>query len=115
MGRTCGRCAGRWNSRNSSPTRLAAAGVRWALQRSNPARAARGCFTAACSCRYSEDYRAAFPTQVPLISLYSQGDGVVRWRSCVVPYARCREVRGSHVGLAFNRFAYREIAQALAR
>jgi hypothetical protein len=38
----------------------------------------------------------------------------VRWQSCVVPYARCVEVRGSHVGLAFNRQAYREIGRTLA-
>jgi hypothetical protein len=47
---------------------------------------------------------------VPLTSIYSKGDGVVRWRACVVPYARCVEVTGSHIGLAFNRHAYREIA-----
>ena len=55
-----------------------------------------------------------FPESVPLTSLYSKGDGVVRWRACVVPYARCVEVTGSHIGLAFNRHAYREIAATLA-
>jgi pimeloyl-ACP methyl ester carboxylesterase len=55
-----------------------------------------------------------FPEQVPLTSIYSKGDGVVRWRACVVPYARCVEVTGSHIGLAFNRHAYREIATTLA-
>ena len=29
-------------------------------------------------------------------------------------YARSVEVRGSHVGLAFNRHAYRAVAEALA-
>ncbi len=47
-------------------------------------------------------------------SIYSKRDGVVRWQACVVPYARCVEVRGSHIGLAFNRYAYREIAWTLA-
>jgi triacylglycerol lipase len=51
---------------------------------------------------------------VRLTSVYSKGDGVVRWRSCVVPYAHNVEVTGSHVGLAFNRKAYRAIAHALA-
>ena len=59
-------------------------------------------------------YRRPFPEQVPLTSIYSKGDGVVRWRACVVPYARCVEVTGSHIGLAFNRHAYREIATTLA-
>lgn len=98
----------------SEPTRLAVEGVRRLVHRRDPARAEKGCFTHACLCRYGQDYRAPFPTSVPLTSLYSKGDGVVRWRSCIVPYARCVEVTGSHVGLAFNRHAYREIALALA-
>ena len=51
---------------------------------------------------------------VRLTSIYSKGDGVVRWQGCVVPYAQCVEITGSHVGMAFNRKAYRAIAQALA-
>jgi hypothetical protein len=51
---------------------------------------------------------------VPLTSIYSRGDGVVWWEACVVPYATCVEVTGSHVGLCFNRKAYRAIAEALA-
>jgi len=98
----------------SEPTRLAVAGVRSVLYRRNPELAAQGCFTSTCFCRYSRDYHAPFPAQVPLTSIYSKGDGVVRWQACIVPYARCVEVRGSHIGLAFNRHAYREIAQALA-
>jgi triacylglycerol lipase len=50
---------------------------------------------------------------VPLTSIFSKGDGVVRWEACIVPYARCVEVTGSHIGLACNRKAYREVARAL--
>lgn len=95
-------------------TRRAVDSVRRGIERRQPQRAALGCFTAHCSCPYAQDYARPFPEDVPLTSIYSRGDGVVRWRSCVVPYARCVEVRGSHVGLAFNRHAYREIARALA-
>jgi triacylglycerol lipase len=56
-----------------------------------------------------------FPEHIPLTSIYSRGDGVVRSEACVVPYATCIEVTGSHVGLACNRKAYRAIAEALAR
>lgn len=98
----------------SRATKAAVDGVRRQIARRDPERAARGCFTAACSCRYARDYERPFPEQVPLMSIYSKGDGVVRWQSCVVPYARAVEVRGSHVGLAFNRHAYREIGQVLA-
>lgn len=98
----------------SRATQAAVESVRRQIARRDPERAAKGCFTTSCSCRYAQDYERAFPDQVPLTSIYSKGDGVVRWRSCVVPYARCVEVRGSHVGLAFNRQAYREIARTLA-
>ena len=73
-----------------------------------------GCLTSGCGCSFSHHYRAPFPEQVPLTSVYSRGDGVVWWEACVVPYARCVEVSGSHVGLAFNRKAYRVVAEALA-
>jgi hypothetical protein len=51
---------------------------------------------------------------VRLTSIYSRGDGMVRWESCVADYADNVEVTGSHVGLAWNRKSYRAIAQALA-
>ena len=48
-----------------------------------------------------------------LTSIYTKADGVVRWERCVVPYADCVEVAGSHTGLVFNRQAYAAIAAAL--
>jgi triacylglycerol lipase len=98
----------------SETTRRAVAGVRRAIHRGDPDRAAMGCFTASCTCRYAQDFERPFPEHVPLTSIYSKGDGVVRWQACVVPYARCVEVPGSHIGLAFNRHAYREIGRTLA-
>jgi alpha/beta hydrolase fold len=94
----------------SVPTLGAVAAVRTLQARRRPP----GCFTTGCGCEFSVHYRAEFPQQIPLTSIYSRGDGVVQWRSCVVPYARCVEVTGSHIGLAFNRKAYRVIAEALA-
>ena len=88
--------------------------MRRQIERRDPERAALGCFTTSCLCRYSRDFQAPFPKSVPLTSIYSKGDGVVRWQACVVPYARNVEVTGSHIGLAFNRHAYREIAHTLA-
>jgi pimeloyl-ACP methyl ester carboxylesterase len=60
--------------------------------------------------------RAVVPYRpVRLTSIYSNQDGVVHWQGAVVPEADCVEVTGSHVGLAFNREAYRAIAHSLAR
>jgi triacylglycerol lipase len=75
--------------------------------------ARRGCMTEDCGCAFTVGYRAPFPGDVRLTSIYSKGDGMVRWSSCVVPYAENVEITGSHVGLAWNRKAYAAIAAAL--
>jgi triacylglycerol lipase len=73
------------------------------------------CLTADCSCDFSRAFSGPFPVdEVRLTSIYSRGDGVVRWRRAIVPEADCVEVAGSHVGLVFNRAAYVAIADALA-
>ena len=82
--------------------------------RSGRARSPR-CLTEGCDCAFARDFIGPFPEdRVRLTSIYSKGDGVVRWQSALVPYADCVEVTGSHVGLIFNRKTYRAIATALA-
>ena len=98
----------------SSPTRYAVGVARGLLRVTGQAREA-GCLTMDCACQFTRDYSEAFPSdRVRLTSIYSRGDGVVRWQGSIVPYADCVEVTGSHVGLVFNRKAYRAIAAALA-
>lgn len=79
-----------------------------------PASRPPGCFTTGCGCAFAHHFRSVFPPEIPLTSVYTRGDGVVWWEACVVPYARCVEVTGSHLGLACNRKAYRVVAEALA-
>jgi triacylglycerol lipase len=98
----------------SVPTLAAVAAVRAVHRRTSLRARERGCLSEHCDCTFARAYAAPFPPEVRLTSIYSKGDGVVRWQSCVVPYARNVEVTGSHVGLAFNRSAYRVIAGALA-
>jgi len=98
----------------SLPTLQAVGLVRAVHARTTDRHARRGCMTMACTCAFARDYAAVFPADVPLTSIYSRGDGVVWWEACVVPYATCVEVTGSHIGLAFNRKAYRAVAHALA-
>jgi triacylglycerol lipase len=98
----------------SAPTRAALALARGALRGSGRARSP-GCVSASCDCTFARAFAAPFPEhQVRLTSVYSKGDGVVRWQSQIVPYADNVEVAGSHVGLVFNRKSYRAIAAALA-
>jgi triacylglycerol lipase len=97
----------------SAPTQAAVALVR-AWHRRNVNGTGPGCLSEACQCEFTRAYSAPFPESVRLTSIYSEADGVVRWRSCVVPYADNVRVSGTHVGLAFNSEAYRAIAGALA-
>lgn len=90
----------------SVPTALAVGVVRRCLRLTGRARTDR-CVSPQCSCAFTRDYSRAFPSDlVRLTSIYSKGDGVVRWENSIVPEADCVEVRGSHVGLVFNRKAY---------
>jgi len=82
------------------------------------ARAVRGndgCLSEQCGCAFTAGYTCPFPADVSLTSIYSRGDGMVRWESCLADYADNVEVTGSHVGLAWNRKSYRAIAAALAQ
>ena len=98
----------------SAPTLTAVSGIRAILQRTGRARSPE-CVSEACRCQFTRDFHAPFPAEgVRLTSIYSKGDGVVRWQRQVVPYGDCVEVAGSHVGLIFNRKSYRAIAAALA-
>ena len=56
------------------------------------------------------------PDGTQLTSLYSRGDAVVDWRSCVLrdPHARAVEVHGTHCGLAWNEEVYRTLGPLLA-
>jgi triacylglycerol lipase len=98
----------------SAPTAAAVSLVRTWHTRGADARR-NGCLTEECGCAFTRDYSARFPEDVNLTSIYSKSDGVVRWQSCVVPYADNVEVRGTHVGLALNPDVYMAIAAALAR
>jgi pimeloyl-ACP methyl ester carboxylesterase len=99
----------------SVPTKAMVGGVRQILHAASSKAREKGCLTATCDCPFTRDYCAPFPAdQVKLTSIYSWGDGVVWPPACIVDYARNVRVPGSHVGLAFNRHAYRVIARALA-
>jgi triacylglycerol lipase len=98
----------------SAPTLAAVEGARRVLRRTGRARRDE-CLTYRCRCAFTAGFWAPFPAdRVRLTSIYSKGDGVVRWQAQLVPYAECVEVTGSHVGLIFNRKSYRAIANALA-
>jgi triacylglycerol lipase len=98
----------------SVPTKAAVAAVGAVHRGVAPGRRSAACLTDACGCPFAGHYASPFPDGMPLTSIYSREDGVVWWEACIVDYATNVEVTGSHVGLAFNRKAYRAVAEALA-
>jgi triacylglycerol lipase len=98
----------------SAPTAAGVALVRAWHARTTDRRDRLGCLTEECRCSFTRDYSAPFPESVRLTSIYSRSDGVVRWQSCVAPYADNHEVHGTHVGLVLNADAYVAIGRALA-
>ena len=96
-------------------TAFAAGIVRHALLACDEQRRFHGCNTDGCTCEFQRGFVQPFPPEVALFSVYSRSDGVLRWQTCVADDAECIEVSGSHIGLAFNRQAYRAIAECLAR
>ncbi len=63
--------------------------------------------------------RLAEPLQVPMTAIYSRGDGVVNWRSCLQnplnEMSENIEVRGSHSGMAVNPSVMLAVADRLTQ
>jgi len=72
------------------------------------------CYTGTCTCAFVEALDR-FPSAVRELAVYSRSDGVVDWRMCITGDAdKDREVLGTHVGMAFNPFVYRLLAEFFA-
>lgn len=73
------------------------------------------CYTGFCSCEAVTALQEHFPAGVMQTAIYTKSDGVVDWRYCVSDHQEMNfEVKGTHVGLAFNHDVYRVIANRLA-
>lgn len=73
------------------------------------------CYTGKCSCEFVDALKETVPPSVLQTAIYTKTDGVVDWQRCLTgdPAADI-EVKGTHVGLAFNPAVYTHIAQRLA-
>jgi pimeloyl-ACP methyl ester carboxylesterase len=68
-----------------------------------------------CCADFWERQAGELPRGVGFVSVYSQSDGVVDWRSCLDPAAdRLVEVRTSHCGMAVHPSVWHAVADALA-
>lgn len=73
------------------------------------------CLRPDCQCPYMRAVHRPMPEQVELVSVYSAGDGVIDWRSCVVPGARNIRVDCSHLGMGVDARVLRLVIEELAR
>ena len=71
------------------------------------------CLWGDCCTSYWSDFGEDFPTGMGFVSIYSQTDGIVKWKACLDPASELVEVRASHIGMAVNAEVYRAIAASL--
>lgn len=72
------------------------------------------CIAGECARLSFEETRQPLLPEVEFTSIYSRRDGVVDWRACIDPQARAREVRTSHLGMAFDPYTIDAVLDALA-
>ena len=89
-------------------------GAMTSVYHADPKRRAQQCCTPQCQCPYMRAAHSQLPEGIDLVSLYTRSDGIVDWRSCVVPGATNIEVPGSHLGMGMKPDTLRLIVQLLA-
>lgn len=73
------------------------------------------CYTGRCTCDFLSSLRRKLTCSVLQTAIYTRSDGIADWRYCTTGDRECDfEVRGTHIGLAFNAAAYNIIAKRLA-
>ncbi len=84
-------------------------------RRGSPSLLDAACLRGGCADRVGRALATPIPATTRHTSVYSRGDGIVAWRSCLAPGAALVRVRGSHNGLASSRPALEATALALTR
>lgn len=73
------------------------------------------CYTGRCTCNFVDSLRRKVPDSMLQTAIYTRYDGVLDWRFCKTEKkGQDFEVRGTHIGMAFNSTAYSIIARRLA-
>jgi triacylglycerol lipase len=71
------------------------------------------CMDGACCSDFNARLRAPLEAGMPALAVHSRSDGIVDWRACLDPHARCVEIDGSHCGMAVNPAVYEELEPML--
>lgn len=73
------------------------------------------CGTGHCTCSFVRNMIQPREATPPQFAIYSKGDGVVDWTSCVEDEPESNaEVKGSHIGLIYNAEVFTALAKRLA-
>jgi pimeloyl-ACP methyl ester carboxylesterase len=73
------------------------------------------CYTGRCTCNFVNSLRRDVPESMLQTAIYTRHDGIVDWRYCLTKTpGNDFEVRGTHIGMAFNAAAYSIVAKRLA-
>lgn len=73
------------------------------------------CYTGRCTCNFVNSLQRKVPDSILQTAIYTRHDGVVDWRFCRTEKAgQDFEVRGTHIGMAFNSAAYSVVGRRLA-
>jgi triacylglycerol lipase len=104
------------NSMRTHPTVMAASRfVRGRILWRHRSEVHADCYTGDCKCSFLKAVRQEVPKSVMHASIYTKSDGIVDWQSCLDQNGGTNiEVRGTHIGLAFNPEVYLNVANLLA-
>lgn len=67
-----------------------------------------------CGCPFPTDFQRPLHRSTKITSIYSPDDSIVPAAASPLPGANNIEVRGTHIGLVYNRVVYKHLAAALA-
>jgi pimeloyl-ACP methyl ester carboxylesterase len=72
------------------------------------------CNVPVCGCAFPNDFVRPLHRSTKVTSIYSRDDAIVPAAAAPVPGADNVEVRGTHIGLVYNRVVYKHLGAALA-
>ncbi len=73
------------------------------------------CTTGTCAQESWEQSALPLPRQLPYTAIYSERDGIVDWRACLVPGAEHVQVPSSHCGMALDPRVFDVVTTVLDR
>jgi pimeloyl-ACP methyl ester carboxylesterase len=97
----------------SAPVMRTVRSVAWLGDLGMPGVFSSDCMDGDCCLDFHDLLRAPLRSGMPALAVHSRSDGIVDWRACLDPHAKCVEVPGSHCGMAVNPAVYGELETML--